>query len=492
MELPDKVKSTVNMLRKEHGTYIAVMFKKDRYYAYEAKSSWNKDKKRASSKLTYIGKVEVDGRFIPARKRNAPLMDYIATALPKLMRTKLNSLKEVYNNVEIETLRGDKAYLYFKNNEDVRKPLGTLTSEGIFTMAGSLDPSGAEANAFLNDSDKKILSCLSMNARMPLSRLSKEIGISQRKAYYRVRTLEKKLCIKYTCEINVASIGYVSYLVFVKFDKKIPEMDKLRTEINNNPKIQFAAMLKGDYDMVFYLIDEDPTKADINLFFFRSKSIFEDCDSIWHLVPFDPAYSFIPLREDFFENILSERNVLNNQFQKTKLRRREMMLIRELNKNSVENFKRIDKKLGWSYGASRYIYNKLLDEGVILRPTVNITIPIKYVAIIIRETLNPYKLIKRLSAINKDLVSYDKNSIINKYLLEGRIGAPAGVIYFLPVRYDGELEETENHLKKISDGAVFKSYAITEILTGALCYRRYDGPSSLTYFDTVGLPEKQK
>ena len=75
------------------------------------------------------------------------------------------------------------------------------------------------------EAENRILTTLSMNGRATLKFIGKQIGLTKHPTYRRVRQIEEKYGIKYIAEIDVKKLGYLSFLVLIKFLGKIPLND---------------------------------------------------------------------------------------------------------------------------------------------------------------------------------------------------------------------------------------------------------------------------
>ncbi|MFH1586686.1 MAG: Lrp/AsnC family transcriptional regulator [Candidatus Diapherotrites archaeon] len=75
--------------------------------------------------------------------------------------------------------------------------------------------------------DKKIIYALDFDARMPVSKLAKEVGISKQVAKYRIENLVKRKVITgFYTDINASKIGLGIYMVYFKFHHMSPEIEK--------------------------------------------------------------------------------------------------------------------------------------------------------------------------------------------------------------------------------------------------------------------------
>lgn len=75
--------------------------------------------------------------------------------------------------------------------------------------------------------DRKIIYNLDFNSRMPLTQLAKKVGISKQVAKYRIENLVKRGIIKgFYTDINASKLGLEIYMVYFKFHKMNPEIEK--------------------------------------------------------------------------------------------------------------------------------------------------------------------------------------------------------------------------------------------------------------------------
>jgi len=73
------------------------------------------------------------------------------------------------------------------------------------------------AKKLLDVKDEKILSILDMNARMPNSKIGKEVGLSRKSVEYRIKSMEDKGIIKgYFPKINYLKLGFKVYRTFIR------------------------------------------------------------------------------------------------------------------------------------------------------------------------------------------------------------------------------------------------------------------------------------
>ncbi|MEM3839173.1 MAG: AsnC family transcriptional regulator [Candidatus Micrarchaeaceae archaeon] len=417
------------------------------YYVYRQTYEWRADQRKSRTISEYIGRITSSGAFV---KRIVSYKNELEKAEALIVA---HGGKIIWSDKDI----GEKESVNVQAKQEIR----------------------------LKDTDHKILMALSMNARMPITKLARFAGLSKHAVYSRVKALKTKLGIKYKLEFNVEKLGYLRYLVLVKFESAVPALEEIAKVIAEEPQIQFAATTKGEYDIVMYIIDENPLKAYDNLIKLRQKEAFSKYKAFWTFTYFAQSYSFIPVRGIFIDQVLEER-VWHRAREASRrhegqLRQTEYMVLKELNEDSSRSFAYIDQKCKLNKGAARYTYNELIKNGIIERPTISMAkLPFKYIGILLVQNIDYKAITENRYKYLLDEIEY--GPIANKYCLSGNIGAPNnGVISFLPVLEGGSIERYAKNIENELQGSICKSLVVTWIITGELCYRRFDNDYSRQY-----------
>ncbi len=447
---PKKISRMYEHLKKDYQFAITLRRIKGKYYVYRDKGVWNKETKKTRIVSEYLGKITDEGIYV---------------------KKKL-SAKEDFENAKAIIAEHGGEIIWNRTEGESEAP----KQENV-TQIQQEKPN-------LRESDLKILMALSMNARMPIPRMSKLVGLSEQTLYSRIKYLEDKLGIKYILEIDTNNLGYIPYLVFIKFEGATPTKKELEDILMGEDKVQFAAVVKGEYDLIIYLIDDGPLKAQEDLLRLRLKDALDRYKAFITLTEFAQIYPFMPLKDAFITKILSDRIWhKSKEFprpEKTQLRRRELLLLSELNNNSTCEFLQIDKKHDLNKGTARYTYNSLVERGIILRPTITITkLPIKYVGIILLIDTDFRSIKENRYKFLFEYIEY--GSVVNKYCLGGNTGAQVGATLFLPVFEDGELQQAVEQIDKKLPGNIVSSSIVTDTLVGSLCYRRFDNAYTRAY-----------
>ena len=442
-KVPKIIKSQFDKLREQSTSRIYLKSINHRFYVYKESGFWDKERKRTKINSEYLGRILEDGTYV---RRLASYKDELEKAKSLI------------------ALHGGKI-LWEEKKEDA------------VSLQQNTEISATEV-------DLKLLTALSMNARLSASRLAEISGVNEQTAYSRVKTLENKLGVKYLLELDVSKLGYTPYIILIKFEGKMPTTEGLRKALSNEPKIQFVAATKGDYDVVAYMLDESVGKALDNFRNILFNTELGKYGARWNVMPFATVYSFMPLRDEFIDKILKGREWKRTREHPTpkqeELMQRELLVLRELNNNSNESLSKIDVKYGLDAGTTRYAYQTLKNQEIIVRSTITMAnLPIKYTGIILVANIYEQKVKENRHKLLFDIMEY--GDVSNKYSLMGNIGMPDGAIMFMPVLNEGDIDKAAVRIERELQGSVVRSLVVTDVLFGSFAYRRFDNDYSRQY-----------
>ena len=83
---------------------------------------------------------------------------------------------------------------------------------------------------------------------------------------------------------------------------KKPGINEAKRELERETSVQLAMLTYGRYDIIMYIVMSRYEDVKAHLFNMRSR-IFPSYDMRLYVVPFYPDYSFVPLRDVFFDNL---------------------------------------------------------------------------------------------------------------------------------------------------------------------------------------------
>lgn len=352
-----------------------------------------------------------------------------------------------------------------------------------------------------NEIDNKILIILSMNSRATLPFIAKRIGLSTSAVENRINQLEKRYQLEYISEINTEKLGYLKFLIFVKFIDNVPPRNDIEKVMKAEPRVQLALLLNGgNYNLIIYVLVETNQEVSHLARKLMLNEGIRKYSAEWYTTPFYETYDFVPLREDFMDSLkgkLAHHKDLfgeNTSKKTTELLKREFAVLKELNTNAKTEFTEIDKKYEFDKGRAQYSYHKLIENGLLKRTTVSLRkLPINYIEVLYVKIINPDEFYMTRSHLLASIME-KTNEPLNNYVLAGDIGMPNGVLLFAPVYDANKANKIREELIK-SKGSTIQSAIVIDVLIGKLCYRKFDTSYSIQYkvlVDQYGMKPSQR
>ncbi len=425
--LPIKIQSTLNRMKKEHQHYVEVKLIHGLYCVFESRGVYDREKKRTKKVTHYLGRILDDGTFVEAKHRPQKQAGIVQNAV----QTQEHALPE------------------------------------------------------LDDYDRKLLTAISMNGRATYAFLGDLSGLPKNTVYGRIKHLERRYGIKYTAEIDVEKLGYLKFLIMVKFYGKVPSSEEMQRGLSGEPKVQLALSLTGgDYDLLIYVLAESNKDVNILSRLILSNSVFIEYPAEWHTMPFYETYNFVPLRKELLSTLdetATKRASLFDESMTEKKRiilKREFAVLNELNKDAKIDFTDIDKKYGFDSGRAQYSYYKLVQKKLLMRTTITMEgIPMKYLGVFFLKVVNSKELTRTRKFFLQHLVE-DSGRPTNRYSLVGDIGSPYGAVLITPVYDNSDIDSIRKSLAAYR-GTELKLAVATNVLIGRMCYRRFDNTYSV-------------
>lgn len=107
----------------------------------------------------------------------------------------------------------------------------------------------------LDVTDRKILSELDKNCRIPNSILAKKVNKSREAVKYRIQQLQKNGIIKgFITSINPNKLGFYMFKVYLKLENIPEEREKFFQALENNKDIYWLGISDGAFDCVFAVL----------------------------------------------------------------------------------------------------------------------------------------------------------------------------------------------------------------------------------------------
>jgi len=335
-----------------------------------------------------------------------------------------------------------------------------------------------------DERERRVLTALAMNGLISGKLLCKAASLGPKVAAKGMRDTARKFRLRYTAELDINKLGYLSYIAMVKFDvrddEEPPSAEELKVAVEKQPMVQLAMTTRGDYDLVMFLLARNDDELRSDIYKLRSAMAPEQ-RSYWNIAPFFTTYGFIPIRDRFFD-MLKERVWRPAKGQRTpnedQMFRREWAVLREVCADGSINMSEVDKKYDFDKGRAGYTLGQLTAKGVIKRITAIEELPI-HSDILLVANVNQTEWEGGRAQILNDIIEGSERPT-SKYVIVGDITLPGGGLYVIPsYKYDylGErsgIEETAESFGERFEGAEVKALEIEKVLIGRLPYRLFD------------------
>jgi|TARA_Y100000310_G_C20595264_1_gene770179 DNA-binding Lrp family transcriptional regulator len=131
-------------------------------------------------------------------------------------------------------------------------------------MTGRIDYDALEKPAKIDVKDKKILSLLSEDARMPFTQLAKAINLSRDATAHRVERMVKEgIILRFFPNINYDKLGHYTFHVFLLIDEMDKqEQDNLIADLKKHPNIISVIEYSDRWDLELVLLAKDLLEFD--------------------------------------------------------------------------------------------------------------------------------------------------------------------------------------------------------------------------------------
>jgi len=110
--------------------------------------------------------------------------------------------------------------------------------------------------------DKKLLRELDSNSRQSFNQIAKKVNASKEVVRYRFELLKKKKIIK-NCNalIDTSKLGYLIYIVWIKFQNTTKEKEKeIIKKLIKSPRVGVTLKIYGKWDIVFGIWAKNPVE----------------------------------------------------------------------------------------------------------------------------------------------------------------------------------------------------------------------------------------
>lgn len=334
-------------------------------------------------------------------------------------------------------------------------------------------------NMMLTKPEKLVFRELSSDSRITTLELSRKLNISRYNINNIIRSLEQKLKLKYTLELDYKKLGFTTmHALYFKFSKK-PKITTLKTLLSKSTHIQFFALTNGDFDAFAFALAKDPVEYSHLEVAFQA-SLLDYKTEVKSAEITKMRFGFLPISNKLLE--LSDIDEIYKQ------------IILKLNENSRITILDLSKQLKMSTEAMGYYLRKIHDEKLIKRFTAVATYPIykaSFASFISYRISN--KILSRIEKERNELYFKEPDYIEEANNIQAMWSAIGASQAFIMGSFNSS-EECRNFIGRHND--IYKpdnpkvEYAeISNILVGNILFRNLKVKDN---YDTTSWPIELK
>ena len=200
----------------------------------------------------------------------------------------LNILEKFSKNIQNRDISVASKIIYYKY-----RFFGHQGSSKELIMGKSV------GDARLDSIDLNLLAFLSKNGRASLVELSKKLGISQKRAWYRKRRLEKEVIILgYNYKLNHKLLGYTHTKIFILMSPFSAESrNQLVYHISQLKEVIYTTIPVGQYDLEFEVMTQTNEELHAIMGGLREKfsNVIKEINSI--IFYYEPKIDYFPIMD---------------------------------------------------------------------------------------------------------------------------------------------------------------------------------------------------
>ncbi|MEX0919970.1 MAG: Lrp/AsnC family transcriptional regulator [Candidatus Pacearchaeota archaeon] len=222
----------------------------------------------------------------------------------------------------------------------------------------------------LDKKDRRILSELTLNSRVPLNRLARKVQVSREVATYRINRLVKSRIIKdfYTI-ISAETLGFQRYGCFFQFKGvSKPKEEEFIDYLVKHEFVNYLSPVIGRWNVVFDLHAKN--KEHLKEIIYQISEKFGKYLKKYTIIGLETELESFPLKIFGSGKELDDKN--NNK--NFKIDETDRKILKIISNNSRAEYKEISEKTEMSANAIKYRIKNLENSGIIQGYTLSVDI----------------------------------------------------------------------------------------------------------------------
>ncbi|MFA6888219.1 MAG: Lrp/AsnC family transcriptional regulator [Candidatus Woesearchaeota archaeon] len=215
----------------------------------------------------------------------------------------------------------------------------------------------------LDKKDKQILSILDMDARLHVTQIAKEVGLSREVVDYRIKQLEKNQTIEgYYTVINTSKLGLMYCRIFLKYKNMTVEKEKQLLEYcKKSNKVIWVTLGEGKWDFSIVVLASS----------LKNYEMFYDDLSLKFGMFFQNPYHSIAFeihhfKHNFLYDKTDTKKEILNQDSKEELGSIDISLLKLISNDARISLVNLANKMKSTPKLVNYRLNKLIERKIIL------------------------------------------------------------------------------------------------------------------------------
>ena len=335
--------------------------------------------------------------------------------------------------------------------------------------------------------DEKIITALSLDSRTGIDAISKGLGETRSFVYSAMKRLEEERKIHYIPQINIEKIqrneflalsrsmhkrsiqkslpmdlGFQEYIALIEFNDRVPTDKEVLHAIEGTFAPQYVARMSGSCNLFMYLVARNSFGMSAFLYSFMEK--LKEYDAVARMQSIARTFGYFPIRDTLIDQMQIQHG--------------HKRVLKALNKGIRRRFSDIGKELGMPGPSVAFDYRRLLDLGIITRPTLYMEKPREQVMKLFSFAIvNRKKFYKNRDRWLLDFVGKH----LRNYVFICNIASPEGILML--TRFN-DLLEAENFrfsLEKFNLGIKMGESTMINSIVGNLGVRNFEPSETMQY-----------